>query len=248
MKSKKIICNVINSFLVLLGTFDLSFASEDGPEHYESELKGTAFREGKGLEVAEATKKAIGLKTLEVEEGLIKSDVHLSAQVYRVTKHEGGNSNLLFASIRLPAEEAKKLSAGMRIEGKDISGGSVMNLDSSTLRATGEMEILLELQASSGSVQVGDILEVSAVGKPGEPSSIIPRSALLETISGTFVYVPNGKYFFRNQVKVGAKSEDKVEITEGLYAGDEVVSEGVKALWLAELQATKGGVSCADGH
>jgi multidrug efflux pump subunit AcrA (membrane-fusion protein) len=67
-------------------------------------------------------------------------------------------------------------------------------------------------------------------------------------VNGTFVYVPNGRYFFRTPVKVGRKTEETVEVLDGLYSGDEVVREPVTSLWLAELQALRGGVACADGH
>jgi hypothetical protein len=39
-----------------------------------------------------------------------------------------------------------------------------------------------------------------------------------------------------------------VQITDGLYAGDQVVVQPVMSLWLAELQSLRGGKACADGH
>lgn len=80
-----------------------------------------------------------------------------------------------------------------------------------------------------------------------ENTSVIPQSAILSTIEGDFVYVANGKYFIRTEVKMD-KLNEEVKITSGLYAGDELVTAAVKYLWYAELQAIRGGVSCADGH
>ncbi len=93
----------------------------------------------------------------------------------------------------------------------------------------------------------------------------IPASALLRTIKGDFVYVANGEWYLRTPVTVGrgessptpivslalpatSGSADTVEIAEGLYEGDRVVSRGTEALWLAEIHAVNGGVSCAHGH
>jgi multidrug efflux pump subunit AcrA (membrane-fusion protein) len=69
----------------------------------------------------------------------------------------------------------------------------------------------------------------------------VPRSALLDAATGTFVYVVNGDHYLRTPVKTEARSADFVEITDGLYAGDVVVVSPVEQLWLAELRLTKGG-------
>ena len=58
----------------------------------------------------------------------------------------------------------------------------------------------------------------------------------------------NGKFFVRTPVTAGAMNDDHVEITEGLYAGDEVVTTPVMSLWMAELQVLRGGKACTCGH
>ena len=42
--------------------------------------------------------------------------------------------------------------------------------------------------------------------------------------------------------------EDHVEIKDGLYSGDVVVTKAVKSLWMAELQVLRGGKACSCGH
>ncbi len=76
----------------------------------------------------------------------------------------------------------------------------------------------------------------------------IPAEALLRTVKGDFVYVANGEWFLRTQVKLGAADRGWLEVSEGLYEGDRIVVGGTKALWLAEVQAVNGGVGCVDGH
>jgi hypothetical protein len=76
----------------------------------------------------------------------------------------------------------------------------------------------------------------------------IPADALLRTAKGDFVFVANGGWFLRSPVKVGAREGAWLGVPEGLYEGDTVVVQGVRALWLAEIQAVNGGVGCADGH
>ena len=79
-------------------------------------------------------------------------------------------------------------------------------------------------------------------------AAAIPTEALLRTVKGDFVYVANGGWFLRTPVTVGAADGTWVEVKEGLYEGDSIVTHGTRALWLAELQAVNGGVGCADGH
>jgi hypothetical protein len=79
-------------------------------------------------------------------------------------------------------------------------------------------------------------------------AAAIPTAALVRTVKGDFVYVANGEWFLRTQVKLGASDSSFFAVEEGLYEGDKIVTHGARELWLAELQAVNGGVGCADGH
>jgi multidrug efflux pump subunit AcrA (membrane-fusion protein) len=83
-------------------------------------------------------------------------------------------------------------------------------------------------------------------GVAGAPA--VPESALLRTVRGEFVFVANGGWYLRTPVQTGAAAGGWVEIRDGLYEGDTVVAQGARALWLAEIQAVNGGVSCTHGH
>jgi multidrug efflux pump subunit AcrA (membrane-fusion protein) len=74
--------------------------------------------------------------------------------------------------------------------------------------------------------------------------TVIPRSALLRTSEGTFAYVVNGDAFYRTPIKLGAEAGGLLEITDGLLAGDAVVTKPVETFYLIELRATKGGGHC----
>jgi len=91
--------------------------------------------------------------------------------------------------------------------------------------------------------------EVAARDLPGAAGApTIPESALLRTVRGEFVFVANGGWYLRTPVQTGAAAGGWVEIRDGLYEGDTVVAQGARALWLAEIQAVNGGVSCTHGH
>lgn len=76
----------------------------------------------------------------------------------------------------------------------------------------------------------------------------IPASAIVDTSEGRQVFVRNGQRWLRTAVKLGATSGGLVYVDDGLLEGDVIAVAGGNYLWLAELQAIKGGVGCADGH
>lgn len=78
--------------------------------------------------------------------------------------------------------------------------------------------------------------------------AVIPTDALLRTAKGDFVYVANGGWFLRTPVQVGTAEGVWLPVKDGLYEGDVVVTQGARALWLAEIQAVNGGVACTAGH
>lgn len=93
------------------------------------------------------------------------------------------------------------------------------------------------------------IAEVATRDLPDAASvTAIPETALLRTVRGEFVFVANGDWFLRTPVRTAAAAGGWVEVRDGLYEGDTVVAQGARALWLAEIQAVNGGVSCTHGH
>lgn len=95
-------------------------------------------------------------------------------------------------------------------------------------------------------LETGEV-ESRSLGGSGSVAAI-PKDALLRTVRGDFVYVTNGEWFLRTPVVVGVSDATHLEIRDGLYEGDTIVTKGVRALSLSEIQALNGGVGCADGH
>ena len=97
-------------------------------------------------------------------------------------------------------------------------------------------------------LQHGEKVSVTASLGKERSAVVIPKSALLKTAEGSFVYTINGDYFVRAPIKTGVAQDGIVEVTDGLYSGDQVVTTPVMTLWMAELQSIRGGKACADGH
>lgn len=187
---------------------------------------GVSFKEGRGLQLNPEVIKALGLTTAEATEQALAAERRVVAQVFATAPQ-------VLASARLPASEAGHLAR------YTSAGATLVRLDHAAAAATGSVDAVFSL-ATTPVPAPGDFVELTLVAPPATMLTI-PRSALLESAAGTFVYVVNGAHYLRTPVKTGARTAGFFEITDGLYAGDVVVTAPVAQLWLAELRLTKGG-------
>ena len=199
---------------------------------------GATFKTGVGVSLTDTMKKAIALKVAEVGEAKV-------APSFTVTLSPSANE----LSGWLTAEQAALVKPGMKIElraeGAPQTRGTVKRIEKAPYATLGDFEIAVE---TAEPFETGVRVQATFRATPGEAVTAVPRSALLKTAEGHFVYAVNGEYFVRTPVKVGAMSEEHAEIADGLYAGDQIVVSPVMSLWLAELQVLRGGKACACGH
>lgn len=203
---------------------------------------GAQFTEGKGVVLTEVMAKSINLQTAEVGEETLTPTISLQLQTV-----ERGSE----ACGWLNEEQAASIRPGMEVELQAAQPkpatlkGKVTRVDKAGFSTTGELEVAVELpSAFDAGVAFSGTVKLPA----SEGHTAIAKSALLSTAEGHFVYAKNGEFYVRTPIKVGAVSGDHVEIAEGLYAGDEVVTSPVMSLWLAELQVLRGGKACTCGH
>ena len=211
---------------------EASAATERPPEN------GAQFKKGEGLSLTEEMARSIGLQTADVEEQKITPRLKFTLQPRAGTNEAIG---------WLTASEAEKIQPGevVEISGSPVSTGKVRSIAKHALSALVDFEVTVTADTEmEGTKEV----EASVILPETEAAASIPRSALLSTAEGHFVYATNGKFYVRTPVKVGVTNDDHVEVTEGLYAGDVVVTAGVNSLWMAELQVLRGGKACTCGH
>lgn len=182
------------------------------------------FKEGSGLQLSAETSTAIGLQTGPVEERILQPVHELTASVF-----DAGPPAR--ASALVSAALADKLAQHPPTEVK------ILAIHREFSSAVPQVEIVLALP---GNPAVGSTLKLSLHG-PASTGPTVPRSALLRTATGVFVYVVNGTSLLRTPVTAGASDGNHIEILDGLYAGDVVATAGVEQLWLTELRLTKGG-------
>lgn len=128
----------------------------------------------------------------------------------------------------------------------DIAGYGGTRISSSTAvgMRPGYLPVVFSLPASNAGITAGSVVEIYLQGSPRGGVISVPLTALTEQQGNYFVYVKlDEEGYIKSPVKTGANNGTMVEILSGLHPGDEVVTEGVAALRLAE---TSGAVP--EGH
>ena len=208
-------------------------ALEKAPEN------GAQFKKGEGVSLTDEMKESIGLTVVEVGEEEIVSSIQLD--LTPTVSHE--------AQGTVSAEQAALIKSGMEIQlasaNSPAINGRIRGVEKIPFGLHGDVEATVTttdpLAAGSGWKGVVKIPSVGSV-------TTVPASALLKTAEGSFVYTVNGQFYVRTPVKTGLANDKLVEITDGLYSGDQIVTTPVMSLWMAELQVLRGGKACTCGH
>ncbi len=226
------------------GKKDADHAEAGHAEHGEEGEGGGAgatFKAGRGLQFLPEVVAALDVRTAEAEERSLARNLSLTAQVFA-----NGRSPRALALVS--ATQAVGLKPGLKAAIRPAEGTSgssataeLIAISRTAEQASGQVELIFALPPGLPTADLGDTITLSLAVAADSSALTVPRSALLDTATGTFVYVVNGTAYLRTPVTIGASTADLVEITDGLYAGDTVVAAPVNQLWLSELRLTKGG-------
>lgn len=202
------------------------------------------FTKDRGVWFSDETKKLFGLEVQEVTQRSMARRVRKTAQVYR----GGRDGALARAMLWLNAAEADALKVGQRLslvtgEGTEIAA-TLVRLERQTQTVFERTEGLIEFPDPQQCHPAGAFVTATWTNGAARPALAVPDSALLVAADGRYVYAVNGTHLTRTRVKTGVAVEGFVEIEEGLYEGDFIVTRGVDELWLVELSALKGGTPC----
>jgi cobalt-zinc-cadmium efflux system membrane fusion protein len=104
--------------------------------------------------------------------------------------------------------------------GRVILISSVVNPDTRTV------QVRTEVPNPGGSLKPDMFANVEIITDAHGAAISIPQSALLDDGGKTVVFVANGNGYEKRAVTAGIQSNDRVEILDGLQAGDKVVVKG----------------------
>lgn len=216
-----------------------SAAKDEKAPAEAGETSGVKFKAGKGLLLPEETQRAIGLQVADVAEETFAPEASAEAVVYQA---DGGRPTLALARVRPAIAQRLRVEQGVRLQTADRGNvaGKIMRVDSATEPFVGQAEVLLQIPEPVTYAVGSTLVATFALGEPKSVTAV-PRSAVLSAAEGPFVYVVNGEHFLRTLIKTGGENSEWIEVTDGLYAGDKIVTRPVETLWMAELRAVKGG-------
>lgn len=221
---------------------------EAGEGHAEEESpSGASFKAGKGVTLTDETRKILNVQTADVTEEALPQNIKLNIQIFN-EKHRIEDLDIdhtgcdLHGSGFLTQDKAvlvePKQSVKIVTAQKEVLDGFVVKVQKQLTQS--EAEVIVGVTTES-TLKEGEFVSATISIPRNTPVTVIPSSAVLRAAEGTFVYVVNGSAFYRTSVKLGSETENKIEVTDGLYAGDQVVTKPVETLWIIELRATKGG-------
>jgi len=104
--------------------------------------------------------------------------------------------------------------------------GSVILVSSVVDPETRTIKVRTEVPNPDGRLKPDMFANVEIVTDAHRTAISIPQSAVLDDNGASVVFVADGNGYSRRPVKVGIRSDDRVEIVDGLVAGDMVVVKG----------------------
>lgn len=197
---------------------------QHGDHHHQEDEGPARFTEGAGLQLSPETTAALGVITGAADTRTVRQVHELTASVFAA-----GPPARAIALV--PPEIADDLEKHPPAEAE------VLAIHRGVASALSQVEVVF---AVTGNPAVGSTISLSLRG-PARPGLAVPRSALLRTATGDFVYVTRGDHLLRTLVQPGARDGGYIQIRDGLRAGDVIATAGVEQLWLTELRLTKGG-------
>jgi RND family efflux transporter MFP subunit len=143
-----------------------------------------------------------------------------------------------FGAVRVGAEASVTPPAG---SGTALRG-RVAYIDPRVEPATRTAKVRVEVPNSSGALRLSMFVTVSFQTSAGHRMTLVPRVAVQPIGERNVVYLPTGEGRFVEQpVKVGEVLGELIHVTEGLKAGQIVVTEGSFLLRAEAARARSGG-------
>ena len=213
---------------------------------------GAQFSASRGVSIPETMRKSLGLDVLDVGEAKLYPSVELALHLVRGAgdlRQISRNGGEVEASGWITEKQAASLKPGqtgrLLLPDGQTASGTVVGLDRTADPALGDFEIVVRTDAAlETGMRIKAVFDAPATGEV----VAVPAKAIIKTAEGEFVYVVNEGCFKRVPVKTGARSDQAVEILDGLYSGDQIAASQVVSLWMTELQSLRAGQSCCKGH
>jgi cobalt-zinc-cadmium efflux system membrane fusion protein len=140
------------------------------------------------------------------------SSVWIDANVFEKDLERVRNGQVV--KVTVPAFPGKTFT------GRIILISSIVDADTRTVK------VRTEVANPEGRLKPDMFANVEIVTAAHRTAISVPLSAVLDDGGKSIVFVAEGNSYTKKEVALGLKSEDRVEIVQGLNAGDKVVTKG----------------------
>ena len=230
---------------------DCGRKKSSGQAHEGEVPAGASFKAGQGVSLTDETRKILGVEIADVAERKLPKELRFMVQVFGEKHHPTVNPQDhsgcdVQGSGVLSTDAAAAAAMGQAVQLRHGTNAPLTGVVLAVQPALtpGESEIVVGVSNAAALLKPGEFVAASLSLPEGNAVMAVPQSAVLRTVEGAFVFARNGSAYTRTAVRTGAVADGLVEIMDGLLAGDQIVTNGVAALWLVELRATKGGGGC----
>jgi membrane fusion protein (multidrug efflux system) len=141
----------------------------------------------------------------------------------------------LIARVHVPSKELKRLNQGQPVElVVDSSGakltGKIFLVSPVIDPATGTVKVSIEIAEYPEGIRAGDFAEVHIVTERREGALVVPRIAVIEEQKERVIFVAKDGKAQRRVVQIGFEEGDRLQVLEGVEAGEQVVIKGQHSL------------------
>lgn len=161
------------------------------------------------------------------------------------------NGSAVSVTANIYEKDLGQLSVGQAVRVRPASGSNqVLNgridLIGSVVADTRTVPVRVALSDDAGLLKPGQFVTLEILTDQTPRAAIaLPRAAIVDANGQPTVYIQNGQSFEPVSVTLGRESGDQVEITEGLFEGDRVVTQGAPLLYA---QSLRGGTAPEEAH
>jgi RND family efflux transporter MFP subunit len=92
--------------------------------------------------------------------------------------------------------------------------------------ASGTVKVTVEAVRPPASVRPGAFVAVEVLRETRPSAVLVPRPAVIRELQETYLFVADGNVARKRPVRLGLEEGDRLEIREGLAAGESVITSG----------------------
>ncbi len=145
-------------------------------------------------------------------------------------------TNTLIADVDVAGPDVARVQPGLeaRVRHHAFEGrlfeGKVAKLAPSVDSTTRALRVEVEVANADGLLRPGMFVEATVVAERRVAVPVVPREAVTERGGQRVVFVLRGQRVARREVSLGLGDDEKVEVRQGLAAGERVVIRGLETL------------------